>query len=213
MAAIRNLKSTVEPEIDAITMDVAFLRADVKKISEKVAVVETHINVLQSTTKRLEGQRAHGASVPPPRPRTPPRTIITRIFNYQDTILHAARSHGDLQYKNSTIRFFLDFTMQMQQQHYSLEEVKKELCFKDLKYMMLYPAKLLLLVEGKLWYVNTPAEEWELIKDRRLLKLRSSRESKRGHRLSHATEDGADTLMNHPRVTAEMGAGLTGEGE
>ncbi|KAJ1139074.1 hypothetical protein NDU88_005451 [Pleurodeles waltl] len=55
--AIQDLQGSItpiEPKRDAVTMDINLIRADFSKISEKVAVEETHISGLLSTTKRLE---------------------------------------------------------------------------------------------------------------------------------------------------------------
>ncbi|KAJ1208076.1 hypothetical protein NDU88_003466 [Pleurodeles waltl] len=56
MEAIRDLKSSLEPKLDAVTVDVNLLRADFHKMSEKVKSQELNINLLQSTAKRLEEQ-------------------------------------------------------------------------------------------------------------------------------------------------------------
>ncbi|KAJ1090265.1 hypothetical protein NDU88_003400 [Pleurodeles waltl] len=52
-------------------------------------------------------ERAHRAPVPP----------RAQIFNFQDrdAILQATRSHGDLQYENTTARFFPHFTLRVPQ--------------------------------------------------------------------------------------------------
>ncbi|KAJ1185543.1 hypothetical protein NDU88_002335 [Pleurodeles waltl] len=52
MAAIKDLKRTIEPTLDAVTVDVTFLRTDFKKITEKMTVPETRMTSLQCTTKK-----------------------------------------------------------------------------------------------------------------------------------------------------------------
>ncbi|KAJ1216909.1 hypothetical protein NDU88_004507 [Pleurodeles waltl] len=86
--------------------------------------------------------------------------IIAKIFNNrdQDAILQAAHTQGDTQYENAKVRFFPDFTLQVQRQQYNFNEVKKALRAKELKYMMLYPAMLQVAVEGKEWHFVTPEE-------------------------------------------------------
>ncbi|KAJ1108057.1 hypothetical protein NDU88_005441 [Pleurodeles waltl] len=54
MAAISDLKQTLEPKLDAVTIDVSLVRADFKKLTEKATRAETHIQALKSMSKRLE---------------------------------------------------------------------------------------------------------------------------------------------------------------
>ncbi|KAJ1100046.1 hypothetical protein NDU88_005135 [Pleurodeles waltl] len=56
MAAIHDLKGSLEPRLDAVTVDVGLLRADLQKVSDKVSTAETDIARLTSTSKALEEQ-------------------------------------------------------------------------------------------------------------------------------------------------------------
>ncbi|KAJ1181258.1 hypothetical protein NDU88_006466 [Pleurodeles waltl] len=56
MEAIQALKSNIEPNINAVTLDVNLLRADLRKVTDKVSTAESQINRLQAVTKRLEKQ-------------------------------------------------------------------------------------------------------------------------------------------------------------
>ncbi|KAJ1203818.1 hypothetical protein NDU88_007599 [Pleurodeles waltl] len=56
MAAIQDLHGSLEPKLDAVTVDVNLLCTDLKKVKENVTNVETDIARLQSTSKRLENQ-------------------------------------------------------------------------------------------------------------------------------------------------------------
>ncbi|KAJ1163192.1 hypothetical protein NDU88_003655 [Pleurodeles waltl] len=56
MAAIRDLKGSLEPQVDVVAVDVGLLRADLEKVSHKVSTVVTDIARLQSTSKALEEQ-------------------------------------------------------------------------------------------------------------------------------------------------------------
>ncbi|KAJ1176808.1 hypothetical protein NDU88_002075 [Pleurodeles waltl] len=56
MEAIRDVKSSLEPELDTVMLDVNFKRAEFHEMSEKVKSVESHIHLLQSTIKKLEDQ-------------------------------------------------------------------------------------------------------------------------------------------------------------
>ncbi|KAJ1170372.1 hypothetical protein NDU88_002249 [Pleurodeles waltl] len=56
MTAIQDLRGSLEPRLDAVTVDVTLLRADLKIVTEMVTDAETDIVRLQSTSKRLEDQ-------------------------------------------------------------------------------------------------------------------------------------------------------------
>ncbi|KAJ1155517.1 hypothetical protein NDU88_008247 [Pleurodeles waltl] len=49
MAAIQDLKGTIEPKLDAVTEDITLLQTDFKKITEKVTAAESHINFYVAT--------------------------------------------------------------------------------------------------------------------------------------------------------------------
>ncbi|KAJ1122543.1 hypothetical protein NDU88_001029 [Pleurodeles waltl] len=108
-------KNLLGSKLDAVTGEVVRLGADFQKMSEKVTSAETHIKLLQSTSKKLE-EKAYRALGPAPNPGAPPRTIIARVFYYRDrdAILQEARSYGDIKYENATIHFFPDFTLRVQ---------------------------------------------------------------------------------------------------
>ncbi|KAJ1122460.1 hypothetical protein NDU88_000947 [Pleurodeles waltl] len=86
------------------------------------------LNTLRS--KRLSNfflvERAHRAPIPPQRPGVP-RTIIARIFNHHSAILQTAHAHDDLHHKNAVIKFFPDYTFQVQKQRRSFDEVETAL--------------------------------------------------------------------------------------
>ncbi|KAJ1180045.1 hypothetical protein NDU88_005269 [Pleurodeles waltl] len=56
MAALRDLKGTLEPKLDTVTVDVTLLKVDFKKLSDKVTTAKSNIAALQSTNKWLEEQ-------------------------------------------------------------------------------------------------------------------------------------------------------------
>ncbi|KAJ1132399.1 hypothetical protein NDU88_010713 [Pleurodeles waltl] len=110
-------------------------------------------------------EQAHGALPPQPRPRALPRTIIARVFKYRgrDAIFQAAGTHGDLTYENNIVRFFPDFTLQVQRQRQSFEEVKKIQRTKYIRYLMLFLARLRVVEKDKPWLFATPAKTWEWV--------------------------------------------------
>ncbi|KAJ1184515.1 hypothetical protein NDU88_001321 [Pleurodeles waltl] len=56
MAVISDLKSTLEPKLDAVKADTSFLRADLQKMSDKMSTAESDIKILQTAPKKLEDQ-------------------------------------------------------------------------------------------------------------------------------------------------------------
>ena len=71
-----------------------------------------------------------------------------------------------VKYDNATIRFFLDFTMQVQKQRHSFPEVKKALRDKGYKYSMLFLAKLRVIGDDKVLFFNRMEEVWDWLEQR-----------------------------------------------
>lgn len=113
-------------------------------------------------------ERAHRALVPPPRPGAPPRALIAKILNYRDRdcILRAARETPNLAIENSRISIYPDYTHQVQEQRKSFLGVKQKLRAMELQYMLLYPAKLKVLAQGKAHFFESPEEVWEWLEVR-----------------------------------------------
>lgn len=105
-------------------------------------------------------ERAHRAPGPLPRPGAAPRTIIARILNYRDrdAILQAAHIHGDLHIDNTHIRLFPDFTLKVQQERRRFDNVKRMLRDRGVKYMMFFPARLKVILNGKSFFFTSPEE-------------------------------------------------------
>ena len=108
-------------------------------------------------------ERAHRIPGRPPQPGGPPRTIIAKLLHYRDrdTILQAARVAPAVKINNAIIRFFPDFTMQVQQARREFLEVKAALRNEGLKYAMLFPAKLRVEAQGRTQFFYKPAEAWD----------------------------------------------------
>ena len=107
-------------------------------------------------------ERAHRALVPPPPPGAPPRAIIARVLNYRDrdAILKASREAPDARFENSGIHVYPDYTNKVQQMRKSFIEVKQKLRAMDIRYMLLYPAKLKVISQGKSHFFERPEEVW-----------------------------------------------------
>ena len=106
--------------------------------------------------------RAHRALGPMLVAGAPPRTLIARIFNYRDrdAILRAARESAVQQFENHNISIYPDYTQRVQESCKSCLEVKMKLQEMDIKYMLLYPAKLCVKHAGKSHFFEYPDEVW-----------------------------------------------------
>lgn len=115
-------------------------------------------------SKFFSVERAHRVPGGKPKPGVRPRPILARIFNFRDrdVILQAARVAPPIQIDNQVITLYPDYTAMVTKQRQGFLDVKKELRDRDLKYSMLFPAKLRVEAEGKVWFFHTPEEtkEW-----------------------------------------------------
>ncbi|KAJ1081373.1 hypothetical protein NDU88_001555 [Pleurodeles waltl] len=112
----------------------------------------------------------------PPQQGALMHTIIVRTLNFRDrdAILQAARSHDDLQLDNTFIRFFLDFTLRVQRQQKNVDAVKKALRAKEVKYAMLFSAKVPGGADGKTWYFTSREEVWDWLEGWRAVSKKHS---------------------------------------
>ncbi|KAJ1160907.1 hypothetical protein NDU88_001397 [Pleurodeles waltl] len=56
MSDIQSLRGSLELKLDAVTVDINLLRADLQKVTDTVTTAETQTHGLQVATKRLEDQ-------------------------------------------------------------------------------------------------------------------------------------------------------------
>ena len=114
-------------------------------------------------------ERAHRIPGGRPKPGMPPRTIIARVLNYRDrdTVLQEARVAPQVKCDNAVIRFFPDFTLQVQQQRRNFLEVKKRLRELNYKYAMMFPAKLRVASGGKVLFFFKPEAAWDWLEEQK----------------------------------------------
>ena len=81
---------------------------------------------------------------------------------YRDraAILRAARETENPQFENHKISIYPDYTQKVQDSRKSYLEVKRKLREMDIKYMLLYPAKLRVIHAGKSYFFKHPNEVW-----------------------------------------------------
>ena len=117
----------------------------------------------EALSKNFVVERAHRSLMARPPPGAPPRPIITRILNFRDRdmILRAARSSQDLQFQNSRIMIFPDYSRAVQMRRRSFEEVKQKLRAMNIQYMLLFPARLKIIHQSKTFFFDSPNQAWE----------------------------------------------------
>lgn len=98
----------------------------------------------EGLTDHFSVERAHRLPARPPQPGRPPRPFIARILDYRDrdTLLRAAREKAPILFENKTISLYPDFTLTVQKARATFMEAKKKLRAHNLKYALLFPARL-----------------------------------------------------------------------
>lgn len=89
-------------------------------------------------------ESAHRIPPVPGPPGSNPRTLIFQMLNFsdRDEILRAARRAGEMKYQNVKLLFFPDYSLETQKLRRSFDQVKVELRARNIKYSILFPAKL-----------------------------------------------------------------------
>ncbi|KAJ1136580.1 hypothetical protein NDU88_002995 [Pleurodeles waltl] len=89
-----------------------------------------------------------------------PRPVLICLLNYRDreTILKKMCSETPLQYKNSWVYLFPDYTVTVQCQWVSFTGVKKRLHQVDLTYSLQFPAILKILANGVSFFFTEPTD-------------------------------------------------------
>ena len=67
---------------------------------------------------------------------------------------------------NAIVNLYPDFTLQVQQQRREFLEVKRALRQQELRYAMLFPAKLRVVADGKVHFFTNPDETWQWLEGR-----------------------------------------------
>ncbi|KAJ1199842.1 hypothetical protein NDU88_003674 [Pleurodeles waltl] len=223
LASIHGARVALEGKIETVAVKVNLLRADLRKVSDKVKVVEGSIVDLQTKVGTLRKQmaqitstvgtledhledsegrsrrnnvrllgflehvegstvesffeqwirevlqpeglsrvfvvkHAHRALVALPWPGAPPRAIIACLLNYKDRdcILWTARETNRVVFENRTISIFPEYTNKVQSSQKGFLEVKAKLRAMNIRYMLLYLARLKVISGGKSQFFENP---------------------------------------------------------
>ncbi|KAK7877132.1 hypothetical protein WMY93_032158 [Mugilogobius chulae] len=107
-----------------------------------------------------EVDRHHRALRPRPGPSDPPRPYIVRLLRWGDRqlLLWAASKKKQMEWKGTTFRVFQDLPADIQLKRAEYGEIKRRLRAANIRYGMLFPARLLVTVDGQKRIYTSPAE-------------------------------------------------------
>ncbi|KAJ1161739.1 hypothetical protein NDU88_002220 [Pleurodeles waltl] len=90
----------------------------------------------------------------------PPRLTVAKLLHYRDRdlLLLAAREKGPFQVEGGNTTFFPDFTLVVQTQRATFLEVKRALREEGLRYSLLFPSKLKVILDGTTHFFQEPDE-------------------------------------------------------
>ena len=110
-------------------------------------------------------ERAHRVPGRRPAPGAMPRPILVKILHFkdQDAILKIARTRSPLKVNGAVVMIFPDYTLAIQQQRASFTGVKKRLREMELKYSLMFPAKLRVIAGEKTFFFDDPRAAWDWI--------------------------------------------------
>lgn len=102
-------------------------------------------------------KRTHRVPAVPPKSGTPPRPLLAQLLNckYKDLILEKVTQKGVIQYENSEVSMFPDFSLELQKQRAFFNETKQKLSKKGVEYSMAYLARLRVEDGGDVMYFST----------------------------------------------------------
>ena len=114
------------------------------------------------TPKFFSVERSHRVPGRPPPPGAPARPIIARLLNFRDRdlILQLFRTKGPFVHGNSTISAYPDFTAEVQRRRATYMMVKRQLRSLDIKYALLFPARLKVIYDSSTHFFSTPEDTW-----------------------------------------------------
>lgn len=114
----------------------------------------------EASSPMLTVERAHRMPARPPPMGAPPRTFIAKLLNYKDrdAALWMARVKGNIPVGNSKVAIFPDFSADIQKRRQGFMEAKRMLRTHNLKYSMLYPARLRVESGDRVLFFDDPME-------------------------------------------------------
>lgn len=107
---------------------------------------------------QLAIERAHRVPFRAPPPGGRPRSLLMKFLNHRDklTLMRKAREKGLILYNGARVSFFADFSPELQRRRESFVEIKRTLQKYDVKYALLYPARLRVEAMGEVLFFDSP---------------------------------------------------------
>lgn len=98
------------------------------------------------------------------RPATP-RVLIVKFLNFQDKVrvMRAARAKGKVTCDGQEIMFFPDLSVDLHRRRRGFDRVKQQLRSMNIRYGIMYPAKLRVTSDGRTREFETPADAEKFI--------------------------------------------------
>lgn len=106
-------------------------------------------------------ERAHRIGAPPDSGTDRPRTLIMKFMNFKDRerVLKAARTKGQVTFKNKPVRFHVDLSAGVHKKQREYDDVRKRLRDRGIhKHRIIYPDRLLVTHDERSRTFRTPAE-------------------------------------------------------
>lgn len=100
-----------------------------------------------------------------PNRSTTPRVIIVKFLNFQDKVrvMRASRAKGKVIYAGQEIMFFPDLSAELHRRRRGFDRVKQQLRSMNIRYGIIYPAKLRVSSDGQTREFETPADAEKFI--------------------------------------------------
>lgn len=139
--------------------------AEAGGLDDLIDKILRYILDLKEGEKPPEVDRAHRAPRPRPDPSQPPRAIFIRLLRWSDrkNILQAAGKKSSLFWEGT--RFFVrqDLSARVQQQRAAYSDIIEKIKSKGYRFGILYPARLIITIDGqRLTYGSTAEAETDL---------------------------------------------------
>ena len=89
-----------------------------------------------------------------------PRPLIMKFLNFKDKVcvMKAAQAKGKVMYENRQVKFFSDFSAEVQRQRKAYDAVKQRLRSEGIQYGLQFPAKLRITHGGKNYTFLSPQD-------------------------------------------------------
>lgn len=179
IATLKDANSTMKAELDALTRKVEDMENQSRRNNIRlVGLLEKkegrdictflskwipEVLGAENFPEPLLIERAHRIGSPRDADSTArPREVIMKFLNFPDKIrvMRAARLKSTVIYEGRRVMFFQDFSVDLRKQRRLFDPIKKQLStlhIQDLRFGIIYPAKMLITSQGSRRVFDTPS--------------------------------------------------------